>query len=367
MATTKGRLLIGTGMSLGAAIGIGSTAEAAVNTITVTSLADPGDGDCATNGCTLREAITQADNGDTTFPADIDQIVFQSGLSGTITLNGTELPLIDEPLYIDGPGAGTLTVDGNDSSRILETDLYFFQSEVKIEGLLLTGGHSSTGGAISSFRTTLTLKNSIVVGNYSAGCGGGVSADHPIIIDSTISDNTAQTGGGGGLCSSVGYPVIENSIISGNEAATNGGGILTMHSGGIYAGAMTIEQSTISNNQAAGYGGGLSSTGNAIIRRSTISGNQAEAGGGAVNLTNFAIGEIEKSTISRNYSWQGAGVRRQAASTSGSTNRRSRGTPSAVSQPRVTPASTSPAAWSPTTQQAPSRMSPGSPSRRASA
>src|SRR5262245_53367775 len=99
----KRRTAAAAGLTLGAAFGISPSAQAAVDVITVTSTTDPGDGDCATNGCTLREAITQANDGDTT---DVDQIVFQSGLSGAITLNGTQLPTIDEPLYIDGPGAG---------------------------------------------------------------------------------------------------------------------------------------------------------------------------------------------------------------------------------------------------------------------
>jgi len=40
-------------------------AGAAADTLTVNSTADPGDGNCATGGCTLREAITQLDDGDT--------------------------------------------------------------------------------------------------------------------------------------------------------------------------------------------------------------------------------------------------------------------------------------------------------------
>jgi len=36
-------------------------------TLTVNSTADPGDGNCAINGCTLREAINEAN--DTTTPA----------------------------------------------------------------------------------------------------------------------------------------------------------------------------------------------------------------------------------------------------------------------------------------------------------
>jgi CSLREA domain-containing protein len=312
MGTTRGRLLIGTGMSLGAAAGFGSTAEAAVDTITVTSLADPGDDDCATNGCSLREAITQADDGDT---ADVDQIVFQTGLSGTITLNGTQLPLIDESLYIDGPGAGALTVDGNDSSRILEIQVPF-HDDVKIEGLALTGGLADEGGAIRSSpvpghnvseAADLTIKNSMVSGSY-AESGGGVHAfgGTTTITNSWIYGNTAQTVGGGAVVAGFSGSVIENSIISGNDA-TNGGGIGTSAGFGYYSASVSIEESTISDNQATGYGGGVSSVGNTQIQGSTISGNHAQAGGG-VNMSFYFISRIEQSTISQNYSEQGAGV-----------------------------------------------------------
>jgi CSLREA domain-containing protein len=315
IATRKGRLLIGTGISLGAAAGFGSSAEAAVDTITVTSLADPGDGDCATNGCTPREAITQADDGDT---ADVDHIVFQSGLSGTVTLNGTELPLIDEPLYIDGPGAGTLTLDGNDSSRILEIDLNNFLREVKIEGLRLTGGFADQGGAIHSYRSGLTLENTTLVSNYCAGCGGGVwfvddgvvgAGDTPVlnVIGSMISENEGAAGGGG-LCISAGSPVIRDSIISGNKGGFSGGGI---SAGGLYADGMTIEGSTISNNQALfGHGGGAYLLGKTTILRSTISGNYAHSDGGGVMMVSQGPSSIQQSTISNNYSdiGQGGGV-----------------------------------------------------------
>jgi CSLREA domain-containing protein len=304
------RIAVGAGVSVGAAICFGSTAEAAVDTITVTSLADPGDGDCASNGCTMREAISQADDGDAT---DIDKIVFQSGLSGAITLNGTQLPLIDEPLYIDGPGAGTLTVDGNDSSRILDIHAPFHE-DVKIEGLALTGGLADQGGAIRSLPggivfegADLTIKNSMVSGSHAEN-GGGVYAfgGKATITNSWIHGNVAQTDGGGALVASIQGSVIENSIISGNEA-TNGGGIRTSADSGFYSASVSIEESTISDNQATGDGGGVSSVGNAHIQGSTISGNHAQGGGG-INMSHSFVSTIQQSTISHNYSEQGAGV-----------------------------------------------------------
>jgi CSLREA domain-containing protein len=255
MVTTKGRLLIGTGISLGVALGFGSTAEAATDTITVTSLADPGNGDCAANGCTLREAITQADDGD---GQDVDQIVFQSGLSGSISLAGV-LPLIDENLYIDGPGVPTLQVEPLGESRIL--DINSSQRLVTVEGLMLTGGHAAgDGGAIRAINTQLSIRNSQISGNYADGRGGGVFVDKP---------------------------------------------------GNIYSGALGIDGTTISGNQATGSGGGVAVFGVASIGNSTITGNHAEQGGGisVYDSAGYAAWTtISNSTIAHNYSPESAGI-----------------------------------------------------------
>ncbi len=73
----------------------------------VTSTADPGDGDCATNGCTLREAIALANAGNTN---EIEEIHFDidGGAGGVKTiLLQSELPPIDEPVRILGFTQGT--------------------------------------------------------------------------------------------------------------------------------------------------------------------------------------------------------------------------------------------------------------------
>src|SRR5262245_57178452 len=64
----------------------------------------------------LRDAITQANAHD---GAEI--IDFQPGLTGTIALTGGELELTDD-LTINGPGADSLTVSGNNASRIFKVE-----------------------------------------------------------------------------------------------------------------------------------------------------------------------------------------------------------------------------------------------------
>src|SRR5262245_9329789 len=319
LGTACRREVPGTGVTLGAAFSPSSSAQAAVDTITVTSLADPGDGDCATNGCTLREAIAQADDGDTT---DVDQILFQSGLSGSIPL-GSQLPTIDEPLYINGPGAGTIDVERKYSPlRIF--DINAPGDEVTIEGLTVSGGSLpayASGGGIHSTSAELTIKNSTIKDNR-AGLGGGVySADGSLeVLNSAISGNSSNIGGG--IFTGSQPVLIKGSAVLGNDASDKGIPVDFPSSGGIYAStlldSMTIEDSTISGNRADDGGGGVYTVrSSAVIRRSTISGNHADRGGG-IDLS-YALpfpppypqqsNLIEESTIAHNYSLGGGGVR----------------------------------------------------------
>src|SRR6516225_4851282 len=71
---------------------------------TVTNLTDHDPG-------SLRDAIATTPSGGT--------VDFQSGLTGTITLTSGELA-ISHNLTITGPGAGIITVSGNNASRVLE-------------------------------------------------------------------------------------------------------------------------------------------------------------------------------------------------------------------------------------------------------
>ena len=316
-------MVVGTGVTLGAAFSLGSSAHAAVDTITVTSLADPGDGNCATNGCTLREALSQADDGDT---ADVDQILFQSGLSGSIGVSGSPLPTIDEPLYRNGPGAGTFK--GEPAPAKYHPGFRIFDvnapgDEVTIEGLTVSGGSQPTyasGGGIHSTGAELTIKNSRIEDNR-AGIGGGVySYEGSLqILNSSISGNSSNTGGG--IFTRRQPVLIRGSRVLGNDASNKKTPVdLPSDGGGIYASTIldtiTIEDSTIAGNRAEDAGGGVSTRlSTAHIRHSTISGNHAANGGGLDLGDQLLIppgtpqpNTLEESTVAHNYSLGGAGV-----------------------------------------------------------
>src|SRR6185295_16394855 len=95
-----------------------------------------------------------------------------------ITLGGTQL-VIKNDLTIIGPGAGQLTIDANQRSRVLEVgDKTSAVKVVSISGLTLTGGKDTgtSGGGLLNQEETLTITDSIVTGNV-ANAGGGIHND----------------------------------------------------------------------------------------------------------------------------------------------------------------------------------------------
>jgi hypothetical protein len=280
----------GAGLSIGAALGASATAHAA--DFTVTNLNDAGTG-------SLRQAILDANAA-----AGADRVLFQSGLSGTITLTSGVLT-IDGALQVLGPGSSQLAINGNGATRII----YSYPATpqpVAISGLTLTNGVAPTGGAIRVGKTNLALSNAVVTGNRTAGVGGngaaGVYAEYGSLSvqSSTISGNTAATGRGGGIRTYRTPISIQNSTISGNTTTESGG-----RGGGVYAyrDSLTVQGSTISGNAALGSGGGIHTFNTAVaIERSTVSGNSANGafsdGGGIYEFGGSMA--IQSTTIAGN-------------------------------------------------------------------
>ena len=226
---TRHSVITGAGVTAGAVLGLSSPALAA--SYTVTDLADPGNGVCDSD-CTLREAVTAAN----AHPG-LDQVVFRSGLSGAITLDGTQIAAAG-PIGIYGPGANVLTVSGANASRVFDLQS---GGPVTIAGLTVTKGSTAGGGG----------------GIYNAG------AVALTIQNSTVSGNTT-TGNGGGIYSNGGSMTLQRSTVSGNSAAGLGAGVRLHYSGA------TIQDSTISSN--LGYGMSLSHS-SPTIQSSTMDGN----------------------------------------------------------------------------------------------
>jgi hypothetical protein len=281
-------------------------------TFTVSSLNDSGPG-------SLRQAVLEANAS-----PGADEVVFTPGLAGTITLTSGEI-LIADSLTIHGPGAGALTVSGNDQSRIFHVESPAGSPiDVTLSGLTLTHGSAVGplfGGAVFALDENLTILDSVISSSLAGyteaglGCGGNVCilGGTLRIANSTLTGGTA-VGTGGNLCVFGGRLILERSTLSGGSAHTGGGlyanGLVAdsaifastisgnqgfVYGGGIYFSsgtALTIDSSTLSGNTAGLpgsdnlVGGGLQiDQGNVRIVNSTISGNQVNGRGGGISFT----------------------------------------------------------------------------------
>ncbi len=218
---------------------------------------------------------------------------FYDGTARTITLAGTVLPPITNPVSILGPGADVLAISGGNSSQIFLTD-----KDMNISDLTLTNGNTAgQGGAIAQFGGITTITRCQITNNVTNQFGGAILLEvgSMIITDSTLSGNTANgSTTGGGAIVNTGTLTIINSTLSGNSApnasASGGGG------GAIYtSGSLTLIQTTITGNRAsaAAGGGGIHADGNEVLVNSIVAGNFKGVGttpsdieGGTINTAN---------------------------------------------------------------------------------
>ncbi len=291
-------MVLASGVALSLGMGLASQPVEAAS-FTVINLNDDGAG-------SLRQAIVDANSA-----AGTDTIRFQEGLTGTITLTTGQLEITDS-LDLEGPGAATITVSGNNASKVFYIYSATAELDVSISGLTITGGNDQIGAGIFNANENLTLDSVTITSNTATNGGGGIWAsgnpEAPVmdltILNSTISGNTAGTSGGGIYIGDTGGPLlIQNTVISGNTA-TGGAG------GGVYLYApdnnTTIENSTLSGNTSQTGGGGIflyfADAGTHTIRRTTISGNTTGTGGGGAlfdsPFNNPVV--LENSTISGN-------------------------------------------------------------------
>ena len=273
--------------------------QAAAATFTVTNLADAGSG-------SLRQAVLDANAA-----AGADDVVFAPGLSSVIVLASGEIAITD-PLVINGPGAGVLTVSGATQSRIFHVDNGAAGAiDVTLSGLTLTEGYAQgPGGAVLAADENLTIRNSVIADSRSeqpsvpeTGCSGGNIAS-PSFSGTLRIEFSTVTGGvatapdgssrGGNICAM--NLIMERSTVSYGSAD---------YGGGLY-GLGSIHRSTISYNTAT-RGGGIA--GNPILEASTVEGNSATDLGGGLYLfyLSFEAAAIN-STISGNMAREGAGI-----------------------------------------------------------
>jgi hypothetical protein len=222
------------------------------NYLIVTNLNDSGTG-------SLRAAITTANS------SGSGDIVFQSGLTGTITLGSTLPSIVSSGVNLQGPGAKLLTVAGNNSAAVF--DVSGNLAVVNLSGLTVANGTSITDAGGLSNSGLLTVENSAFSGNSGAE-GGAVFNDGSLVIENSTFSNNYATDGGGILNQRT--LIAINNTFSGNRAYNgNGGGV------GNAGGTAVIDNSTFSGNEVlnGGVGGGVYNSGPLVLENTIVSGN----------------------------------------------------------------------------------------------
>lgn len=228
-----------------------ASAAAAQSTLTVTTLADSNDGSCAAT-CSLRDAITAAASGDT--------IVFQQGLTGTVTLSSTLA--ITQNLTVQGPGAAHLTISGNSAVPVFTIG----SADVHISGLTIADG-------------------------LGASAGGIVNAGALALSAVQFSGNAAtSTHAGGAIFNNSGATLtVNNSSFTGNMALATGAAAAVFNSAGA---TLTITSSTFSANASAHGAAAVASNGNLTVIGSTFARNSGAGvltGSGALSVVNSIL------------------------------------------------------------------------------
>jgi hypothetical protein len=265
--------------------GVGNALPAA--TIAVTNTNDSGPG-------SLRNALAVANDGDT---------IDATGVSGTVLLTSGELQ-ITRNVTINGPGAGSLAVNGNGTFRAFKIET----SEAIISGFTITNGLAADGNGGGGILNLggLTLSDS-VVSNCSALSGnnpyGGAISTFAVgygtrltVSNCTISGNSAEVGGAiesvvlsfDNDASSV--VTVSNSTLSNNSATCCGGAIYNSATGAHSIASLSIANSTFSGNSATGNGGGIYNNGE--MARLVLGGTILNAGSSGENIFNNGGGTV---------------------------------------------------------------------------
>lgn len=311
--------------------------------------------------CTLREAITAANNNAASgavagecvagSSSGSDSITFS--VTGIINLN-TALPTLVSNMTITGPGASSLTVQRSTAPGTSNFRIFSINATVTIAGITITNGKSADGGLGSgSFGAagdsgggiqnlgTLTLSDAVVTANRTGiggqpasvgsdgvafggpgGSGGGIfSSGSLFMANVTVSNNTTGAGGsnyyggsggsGGGIFISGGSFTMTNCTVNANTTGDGAIGVTGGASsgsggsgGGVYlkvgSATLNITSSSISNN----------TTGTSLVANSSNSGSGGDGGGIAIDSgTSQTTGSVEviNSTISGNHTGNGTG------------------------------------------------------------
>lgn len=284
----------------------------AAATLTVTTTVDElirWDNFIVNTGCSLREAITNANDNASTYPEchtggtyGDDVIILPAG-TFVLDLGLGDLDILDSgDLEIQGAGAGTTIIDGNNTDRVFHIcPIDSCDINVIFANVTIRNGRAGDGGGIHNNGSTTTLDASTIVSNTSEGHGGGIYNAGTLSVENscTISNNTASAWGGGIYNADESTTTVRTSTVSYNRA-TSGGGIWN-------EGILSVQNDAFNHNTVGGWGGGISNAngGVATVNSSTFSANAAGWGG---SILNKGTTTVSASVLSDGSAHDGGGI-----------------------------------------------------------
>ena len=261
---------------LSAILLFGLSANAA--TWTVTKAANSDDNVCNAD-CSLREAVFNADSGDT--------VIFNSNLVGqTFTLGGSEIVITKR-----------ITIDG----FINNPNVAFISGEMTSRIFLI-----EAGGALDLKNATLVQGNGASV-NFDNGNGGAINAKDTAALSLnrvTIRSNSAN--GYSAIILRSGTHRFTNISITGNSGNRCPGILNEGANANLYMANVTLSSNFDSVNDGNSGGAICNSGGNLTIRNSTIAYNAAEVVGGGIFNTNSGNLNLGNTIVAQNTSQNSA-------------------------------------------------------------
>ena len=268
------------------------TGVAGADTIKPTRFDDPVPNGCKPGDCSLREAIVAANKTDRADTVKLRKGRYRLAVpeDGDDDGKSGDLDLV-ERITVAGKGPKRTTVDGKGIGPVFQ--LLTFPTHA-LKSMTIKGGSSDgDGGGVQITPAKAVLTNLVIKKNEAADCGGGISSisENLKIRRTTVTKNAAPRGGG--VCTHSGIitnpaGVISATTISGNTAGSGGGLAVDGSNPGSYDEDPSIEivNSTIAGNSSTGNGGGLYAIegGGLAVDNATVSYNQANSdatGGGA--------------------------------------------------------------------------------------
>ncbi|WP_345630580.1 hypothetical protein [Rugosimonospora acidiphila] len=236
----------------------------------------------------------------------------------TYTLTATQgtdgLPVITQPIAIDGQGATIVRAANAANFRILNVAA---GGDLTLQNLTITGGFAPNsdggGGLLVQAGGQATLRNTTVARNQSTAVGGGI-ANYGI---TTVLGQAEGSGGTSGTNSSAPNNAPANGPTQAPSSGQSGGsttatgtaqvlGKVDSNSsqaggGGIYnEGHLTTSNVEVSYNHSGAEGGGLSDLATSVLANTRIENNTAGAGGGGISTILGAITKLTDSSVSNN-------------------------------------------------------------------